>query len=102
MRYRGTHIIQEGSRTSRYLLGTYRLNPCMTWEANNCIVVLTLCKSMVGCLTCLHPTKPSSLSFGSGVRDHPKAVLAGGSVESPRPQNLIEPLKNGITEDHEG
>jgi len=49
-------MIQEGSRTSRPTKNT-----CITlWEPNNCIVVLKLCKSMVGCLTCLCLTKPSS------------------------------------------
>jgi len=38
------------------------------------------------------------------VTHHPKRywLVAGGSVDSLRPQNLIEPLKNGITEDPEG
>ena len=38
----------------------------------------------------------------SSVTHHPKVVLAGGSVDSPRPQNLVQPLENGITEDPEG
>ena len=48
------------------------------------------------------PVAESETLFLDSVTHHPKAVLAGGSVESPRPQNLIEPLKNGITKDPEG
>ena len=50
------------------------------------------------------PVAESKTLFPDSVTHHPKAVLvvAGGSVESPRPQNLIEPLKNGITKDPEG
>jgi len=51
----------------------------------------------------MSPVAESKTLFPDSVTHHPKAVLvAGGSVESLRPQNLIEPLKNGITEDPEG
>ena len=48
------------------------------------------------------PVAESETLFPDLVTHHPKVVLAGGSVDSPRPQNLIETLKNGITEDPEG
>jgi len=44
----------------------------------------------------------SETLFLDSVTHHPKAVLAGGLVDSPRPQNLIEPPKNRITKDPEG
>ena len=49
------------------------------------------------------PSAESETPFPDSVTHHPKAVLvAGGSVDSPRPQNLIETLKNEITKDPEG
>ena len=48
------------------------------------------------------PSTESETPFPDSVTHNPKAVLAGGSVDSLRPQNLVEPLKNGITEDPEG
>jgi len=48
------------------------------------------------------PVAESETLFLDLVTHHPKAVLAGGSIDSPRPQNLVEPLKNGITKDPEG
>jgi hypothetical protein len=48
------------------------------------------------------PVAESETLFLDSVTHHPKVVLAGGLVDSPRPQNLIEPLKKGITKDPEG
>jgi hypothetical protein len=48
------------------------------------------------------PSAESKTPFLDSVTHHPKVVLAGGSVGSPRPQNLVEHLKNRITEDPEG
>jgi len=58
------------------------------------------------------PVAESKTLFPDSVTHHPKAVLAGGlpthqevrpgQVDSLKPQNLIEPLKNGITKDPEG
>jgi len=51
----------------------------------------------------MSPVAESKALFPDLITHHPKAVLvAGGSGESPRPQNLIEPLKNGIIENPEG
>jgi len=47
------------------------------------------------------PGAESKTPFPDSVTHHPKAVLAGGLVDSPRPQNLTEHLKNGIPEDPE-
>jgi hypothetical protein len=45
----------------------------------------------------------SETLFPDSVTHHPKAVLVvGGLVDSPRPQSLVEALKNRITEDPEG
>jgi hypothetical protein len=48
------------------------------------------------------PGAESESPFLDSVTHHPKAVLAGGLVDSLRPQNLTERLKNRITEDPEG
>jgi hypothetical protein len=48
------------------------------------------------------PVAESETLFPDSVTHHPKVVLAGGSVDSPRPQNLVQPLENGITKDPEG
>ena len=47
------------------------------------------------------PGAESETPFPDLVTHHPKAVLAGGwwLVDSPRPQNLTECLKNRITKD---
>ena len=47
------------------------------------------------------PGTESETPFPDSVTHHPKAVLAGGSVDSPRPQNLTERLKNRIPKDPE-
>jgi len=47
------------------------------------------------------PGAESETPFPDSVTHHPKAVLAGGLVDSPRPQNLTECLKNRIPEDPE-
>jgi len=44
------------------------------------------------------PGAKSKTPFPDLITHHPKVVLA----DSPRPQNLIERLKNRITEDPEG
>jgi len=48
------------------------------------------------------PSAESKTPFPDSVTHHPKAVLAGGSVDSLRPHNLVEQLKNRITKDPEG
>ena len=48
------------------------------------------------------PVAESETLFPDSVTHLPKVVLAGGSVDSPRPQNLVEPLENSITKDPEG
>jgi len=48
------------------------------------------------------PGAESKTPFPDLVTHHPKVVLASGSVDSPKPQNLTECLKNRIPEDPEG
>ena len=60
----------------------------------------------------MSPVAESKILFPDSVTHHPKAVLAGGlpahqevrpsQVDSLGPQNLKEPLKNGITKHPEG